>query len=84
MSTSSLVNEELQPSPTPAPPRPVNGLAAVALVLSVAVTAIMVKAAMMLRDYNDGAALATAIGVVRDADGRDHAPRAGLVERHDA
>jgi polar amino acid transport system permease protein len=64
MSTVSLVNEELQPTPTPAPPRPVIGLAAGALVLAVAVTAIMVKAALMLRDYNHDGGVATAIGVV--------------------
>jgi polar amino acid transport system permease protein len=64
MSASSLVNEELQPSPTPAPPRPVASLAGVALVLAVAVTAIMVKAALMLRDYNHQAAAATVVGGV--------------------
>jgi polar amino acid transport system permease protein len=64
MSTSSLVNEELQPSPTPAPPRPVTGLAGVALVLAAAVTAVMVKAALMLRDYNHHGTVSTVVGVV--------------------
>src|SRR3954447_21607012 len=64
MSAPSLVNEELQPSPTPAPPRPVTGLAGVALVLAAAVTAVMVKAALMLRDYNDHGTVATVVGVV--------------------
>ena len=35
MTSSSLVNEELQPTPTPSQPRPVSGLAAVGLVLAV-------------------------------------------------
>jgi len=64
MSAPSLVNEELQPSPTPAPPHPVTGLAGVALVLAAAVTAMMVKAALMLRDYNDQGTVATIVGVV--------------------
>ena len=64
MSASSLVTEELQPSPSPSPPRPVYRLAVVALVLAAAVTAVMIKGALMLRDYNHDGWLATTIGVV--------------------
>jgi polar amino acid transport system permease protein len=64
MSTSSLVNEELQASPTPSPPRPVYGLAAAALVLAAVVTAFMVKAALMLRDFNHHGWVSTTVGVV--------------------
>jgi polar amino acid transport system permease protein len=64
MSASSLVNEELQPTPSPSPPRSVYRLAVVALVLAVAVTAVMVKAALMLRDYNNGGWVSTTVGVV--------------------
>jgi polar amino acid transport system permease protein len=64
MSASSLVNEELQPTPTPSPPRPVIGMAVLSLGLSVVVTAAMVKAVFMLRDYNHNGALSTIIGIV--------------------
>jgi polar amino acid transport system permease protein len=64
MSASSLVNEELQPSPTPAPPRPVIGLAGVGLGLAVVVTAVMVKAASMLRSFNHDGWVSTTVGIV--------------------
>ena len=64
MSASILVTEELQPGPTPAPPRPVTGLAALGLVLAVLATLLMVKAAMMLRDYNHDGPVSTTVGVV--------------------
>jgi polar amino acid transport system permease protein len=63
MSASILVNEELQPGPTPAPPRPVTGLAVGGLVLAIASTALMVKAATMLRSFNHDGPVSTTIGI---------------------
>ena len=51
MSASILVNEELQPGPAPSQPRPVTPLATIGLVIAILATALMVKAAMMLRHY---------------------------------
>src|SRR6187401_1306424 len=62
--TSSLVSEELQPTPTPSPPRPVTGLAVVGLVLAVIGIAMTVGAALRLRDYNDNGVISTILGVV--------------------
>jgi polar amino acid transport system permease protein len=64
MSASILVNEELQPGPVPSPPRPVTGLAAVGMVLAVLSTALMVKAAMMLRSFNHDGWVSTTVGIV--------------------
>jgi polar amino acid transport system permease protein len=64
MSTSSLVNDELQSSPTPSPPRPVFGLAGVGLLLAVLATALMVKAALMLRHFNHNGVVSTIVAVV--------------------
>jgi polar amino acid transport system permease protein len=64
MSASSLVSEELQPGPSPSPPRPVYGLAVVSLVLAAAVTAVMVKGALMLRHFNHDGWLSTTVAVV--------------------
>ncbi len=61
MSTSGLVNEELQPPPTPSPPRPVAGLALVGLALAVIGIVVVVIGALKLRDYNDNSAIATII-----------------------
>ncbi|HET7067626.1 MAG TPA: amino acid ABC transporter permease [Nocardioides sp.] len=64
MSTSSLVNEELQPSPTPAPPRPVFAVAMVGLVFAVVVSLVMVKAVLMLRHFNHDGPVSTTVGVI--------------------
>jgi polar amino acid transport system permease protein len=64
MTSSGLVNEELQPSPTPSQPRPVTGLAVVGLVMAVIGVAMTVGAALRLRDYNSNGVISTLIGVV--------------------
>jgi len=64
MTSSSLVNEELQPTPTPSQPRPVSGLAAVGLVLAVIGIAMTVTAALRLRDYNDNGVISTILGII--------------------
>ncbi|MDQ6687251.1 MAG: amino acid ABC transporter permease [Actinomycetota bacterium] len=64
MTASGLVSEELQPSPTPSRPRPVAGIALVGLLLSVVGIALMVIAALRLRDYNNGGIVSTAVGAV--------------------
>ncbi|HEY3529833.1 MAG TPA: amino acid ABC transporter permease [Nocardioides sp.] len=64
MSASGLVNEELQPSPTPSQPRPVVGLAGVGLLLSLVGIAGMVAAALRLRDYNSDGLVSTVVGAI--------------------
>jgi len=64
MSTSSLVNEELQPSPTPSQPAGVAGLGVLALVCAAIATLAMVYAGKLLRDYNHGGTVSTLVGVV--------------------
>jgi polar amino acid transport system permease protein len=63
MTASGLVREEIQPSPTPSPPRPVAGIAAVGLVVSLIGIAMMVAAALRLRDYNHNGPISTVVGV---------------------
>ncbi len=62
--SSSLVTDELQPSPTPSPPRPVIPFAVAGLAMAVVGIVLMVLAALKIRDYNHHNALATIIGVV--------------------
>src|SRR4051812_44916610 len=62
MTVSGLVSEEVQPSPTPSPPRPVAGLAVTGLLLALVGIAMMVGAATRLRDYNSGGIVSTVVG----------------------
>jgi polar amino acid transport system permease protein len=64
MSASILVNEELQPGPAPSPPRSVTPLATIGLVIAILATALMVKAATMLRHYNHNGWVSTTVGIV--------------------
>jgi polar amino acid transport system permease protein len=64
MTASRLVSDDLQRGPAPSPPRPVTGVAAGALVLTVAGILCMVAAAMRLRDYNNGGIVSTAVAAV--------------------
>lgn len=64
MTTSGLINEELQPAPTPHRPRPIFGLGAVGLACAVLGTVFMVYVAKLLRDYNHSDAAATIVGIV--------------------
>jgi polar amino acid transport system permease protein len=64
MSSTGLVNEEIQPSPAPSQPRPVTGLAVVGLALAVIGIAMTVGVALRLRDYNGNGIISTLIGVV--------------------
>jgi polar amino acid transport system permease protein len=64
MSASILVNEELQSTPPPSPPRPVIGLAVLGAVLAVAGTLLALDAAKALRDFNHGGVVSTIVGAV--------------------
>ncbi len=64
MSASALVNEELQFGPSPSPPRPVTGLAALGLASAVVGTLAMLAAARSLRDYNHAGVVSTTVGAV--------------------
>src|SRR4051812_44425648 len=64
MTATGLVSDELQPAPTPSRPRSVMGVAMVGLLLSLVGVALMVLAALRLRDYNDGAVAATIVGAL--------------------
>jgi polar amino acid transport system permease protein len=59
-----LVSEELQPSPVPSPPRRVTALAAIAIVVSLVGTALVVIAGKWLRDYNHGGPVSTIVALV--------------------
>jgi polar amino acid transport system permease protein len=64
MTTTGLISEELQPSPTPSQPRPVSGLAFLAILISIAGTALLALAGSWLRNYNDGGAISTTVAAV--------------------
>jgi polar amino acid transport system permease protein len=64
MTTPVLVSDELQPTPTPSPPRPVVGIALAGLVLAVVGIALAVLAGLQLRDYNGGGPVSTAVAAV--------------------
>ena len=64
MSTTSLVSEELQPSPPPSRPPGVAGLGVVALVCAAVATLAMAYAGKLLRDYNHNGALSTTVAVI--------------------
>jgi polar amino acid transport system permease protein len=64
MTASGLVNEEVQQRPAPSAPRPVTGPATVGLVVALVGIALMVAAALRLRDYNNDGPISTAVGAV--------------------
>jgi polar amino acid transport system permease protein len=61
VTTSALVSDELQPTPTPSPPRPVLGIAVAGFVLAVVGIALVVLAGLRLRDYNHGGPISTIV-----------------------
>jgi polar amino acid transport system permease protein len=62
--STSLVNEELQPSPTPSRPRGVAGLGITALVCGILGTLAMAYAGKLLRDYNHNGPVSTTVAVL--------------------
>ncbi|TWP37021.1 amino acid ABC transporter permease [Leekyejoonella antrihumi] len=64
MSSSSLIRSDVQPSPAPSPPQPVLPLTVAAVVASVIGIALMVLAAVELRNFNHHGVVSTIIGVV--------------------
>jgi polar amino acid transport system permease protein len=64
MTASELVSQDIQPSPPPSQPRPVFLIAAVGLAFAVIGIALMVLAALRLRDYNHSGPPATIVGAV--------------------
>jgi polar amino acid transport system permease protein len=64
MTASSLVNEELQPTPTPSQPKGVAGLGVAALVCALVATVATLYAGKLLRDYNHNGPVSTTVAVV--------------------
>src|SRR3954470_24161869 len=64
MTTPALVSDELQPTPTPSPPRPVLGIALAGLVMALIGVVLVVLAGLRLRDYNDGGPVSTAVAAL--------------------
>jgi polar amino acid transport system permease protein len=64
MTTSALVSDELQPTPTPSPPRAVYRIAASGLVLTVVGVGLTVLAGLRLRDYNHGGPISTIVAAL--------------------
>ena len=64
MTSSGLVSEELQPPPTPSPPKPVMGLVVGAVLATVLGTVLMGVVGKWLRDYNNGGWVSTTVAVV--------------------
>jgi polar amino acid transport system permease protein len=64
VTTSALVSDELQPTPTPSAPRPVYRIAAAGMVLAVVGVALVVLAAQRLRDYNHNGPVSTIVAAL--------------------
>jgi polar amino acid transport system permease protein len=64
MTIPALVSDELQPTPTPSPPRPVVGIALTGLVMSVVGIVLVVLAGLRLRDHNGGGPISTAVAAI--------------------
>jgi polar amino acid transport system permease protein len=64
VTTTALVSDELQPPPTPSPPRPVLGIAVAGLVLAVVGIALVVLAGLRLRDYNHDGPVSTVVAAL--------------------
>src|SRR3954449_10068544 len=64
MTASGLVSEEVQPRPPTSKPRGVTAVAGTGLVLAILGIAMMVAAAIKLRNYNGGGPISTAVGVI--------------------
>jgi polar amino acid transport system permease protein len=64
MTSSGLVNEELQPTPQQRPPRPVTGLAGAGVAAAVVGTALVVLAGVWLRNFNHHGPVSTTVAVL--------------------
>jgi polar amino acid transport system permease protein len=64
MTTAGLVSDELQPTPTPSPPRPTRGIAVAGLVLALVGIALVVLAGLRLRDYNHDGPISTIVAAL--------------------
>lgn len=64
MSAPGLVRDDIQSAPEPSPPKPVLNVALIALLLAIIGVLMMVWAAVLLRDFNDGGTIATIIGII--------------------
>jgi polar amino acid transport system permease protein len=64
MTTTALVSDELQPTPTPSPPRTVYRIAAAGLVVAVVGIALVVLAGLKLRDYNHDGPISTIVAAL--------------------
>ena len=61
MTTTGLVSDDLQPSPTPSQPRAVTPVAVGGLVLALVGIGLMVLAGLQLRHYNSGGPVSTVV-----------------------
>jgi polar amino acid transport system permease protein len=64
MTTTALVSDELQPTPTPSAPRPVYRIATAGLVMAVVGIVLVVLAGLKLRDYNGGGPVSTIVAAL--------------------
>ncbi len=64
MTAGNLVRDDVQSAPEPSPPKGVIGVGVLALIVDALGIALMVYAALLLRDYNQGGAISDIVGAI--------------------